>query len=183
MPARAVSLKAASVHGTLVIVRNYLCVISGDRRDKVQLNFFFSIQRELPFKRETERRRANRRTPKSQSFFSRPKSFFAFFSIVTSSPLFKWCVCWKLMLTFRTRTHAEVDNRTLSFSRFFVFNTNKKLLGTCLRVHLCVYYALQWFYVCDTTCARSSLSLSLSLSFRIKYIKILLCVYNTRGAL
>jgi hypothetical protein len=31
--------------------------------------------------------------------------------------------------------------------------------------------------------ARRALSLSLSLSFRVKYIKILLCVYNTRGAL
>ena len=68
------------------------------------------------------------------------------------------------MLTFRT--HAEVDNRTLSFSRF-VFNDNKKLLGTCLRVHLCVYYALQWFSVYVIQRARRALSLSLSLSFRV----------------
>ena len=80
-----------------------------------------------------------------------------------------------------------VDNRTLSFFRFFLFtrNTNKKLLGTCLCVHLCVYYALQWFsmYVIQRARRALSLSLSLSLSFRVKYIKILLCVYNTRGAL
>ena len=63
--------------------------------------------------------------------------------------------------------------------------TNKKLLGTCLCVHLCVYYALQWFsmYVIQRARRALSLSLSLSLSFRVKYIKILLCVYNTRGAL
>ena len=81
----------------------------------------------------------------------------------------------------KTRARTCVDNRTLSFSRFFVFNTNKKLLGTCLRVHLCVYYALQWFsmYVIQ----RARRALSLSLSFRVKYIKILPCVYNTRGAL
>ena len=41
MPARAVSLKAASVHGTIVIVRNYLCEIIDGWRVKVQLNFFF----------------------------------------------------------------------------------------------------------------------------------------------
>jgi len=85
----------------------------------------------------------------------------------------------------KTRARTCVDNRTLSFSRFFVFNTNKKLLGTCLCVHLCVYYALQWFsmYVIQRARRALSLSLSLSLSFRVKYIKILLCVYNTRGAL
>ena len=44
-PARAVSLKAASVHGTIVIVRNYLCEIIDDWRVKVQLNFFFSFRR------------------------------------------------------------------------------------------------------------------------------------------
>ena len=53
---------------------------------------------------------------------------------------------------------------------------------------MCTFVRLLCFtmvlYVCDTTCSpRSSLSLSLSLSFRVKYIKILLCVYNTRGAL
>ena len=83
----------------------------------------------------------------------------------------------------KTRARTCVDNRTLSFSRFFVFNTNKKLLGICLCVHLCVYYALQWFSMYVIQRARRALSLSLSLSFRVKYIKILLCVYNTRGAL
>ena len=44
-PARAVSSKAASVHGTIVIVRNYLCEIIDDWRVKVQLNFFFPFRR------------------------------------------------------------------------------------------------------------------------------------------
>ena len=106
---------------------------------------------------------------KSSALLSRPKFFLLFFQSYHPLSLKRVCVCWKLMRTFRTRTREEVDNRTLSFSRFFVFNANKKLLGTCLRVHLCVYYALQWFsvYVIQRARRALSLSLSLSLSFRV----------------
>ena len=66
--------------------------------DWLTITLFSSLNWENERLKEGAKART-RRTPKS--FFSRPKSFFAFFSLVTSSPLFKWCVCWKLMLTFR----------------------------------------------------------------------------------
>ena len=149
------------------------------------VSFFFPFSRTpWNFERETERRRANtRRTPKS-SFLASQKFFLLFFhsshhplSLSDDVCVGNWC---SLFADEDANTRAEVDNRTLSFSRF-VFNTNKKLLGTCLRVHLCVYYALQWFSV--YVIQRAHRALSLSLSFRVVYIKILLCVYNTRGAL
>jgi len=166
MPARAVSLKAASVHGTIVIVRNYLCALISEDWDKVQQNFSFFFLFENSYKRERLREGAN--TSNTQKSLSPNKVFLLFFQSSHHPPLsLSVCVCSKLMLTFRTPTHAEVDNRTLSCSRFFVFNANKKLLGTCLRLHLCVYYALQWFSVYVIQRARRALSLSLSLSFRV----------------
>jgi len=82
----------------------FYVLINDDRRDKVQLNFsfFFPFFRELLKTRDWKKARGARtRREHQKALFSRPKSFFAFFSLVTSSPLFKWYVCWKLMLTFR----------------------------------------------------------------------------------
>ena len=137
-------------------------------------------------KRETERRREGANTSNTQKLFLASRKFFCFFFTRHIIPSLQVMCVLETDAHFslrKTRARTCVDNRTLSFSRFFVFNTNKKLLGTCLCVHLCVYYALQWFSMYVIQRARRALSLSLSLSFRVKYIKILLCVYNTRGAL
>ena len=94
LPERGVSLNAASVHGTVAIVRNYFYVLNNDdRRDKVQLNFsfFFPFFRELLKTRELkEGAKRREHVANTKKLFSRvPKVFLLFFSLVTSSPLFK----------------------------------------------------------------------------------------------
>ena len=140
MPARAVSLKAASVHGTIVIVRNYLCALISEDRDKVQQNFSFFFLFENSYKRERLREGAN--TSNTQKSLSPNKVFLLFFQSSHHPPLsLSVCVCSKLMLTFRTRTHAEVDNRTLSCSRLLCLMLIKNFLVP-VYVYICAFIML-----------------------------------------